>query len=96
LLEPHHLPRDELRDSQSDDLHGSVNIGNDASHLLACQSVRFGSEAKHYLVAIDGVDIEMDIDSRAASTGKPVEQGRLVSRKSSGLKTFKPHSAMLG
>ena len=52
----HHVSRDELRDSQTDDVHGLVDVGDDAAYLGARVPAGFGAQAQHDLVAVDRVD----------------------------------------
>jgi hypothetical protein len=59
----HHLPRDELGDREPDDIDGLVDVGDDTSHLCAGEAARFGAQAEHDLVAVDGVDVKVDGDS---------------------------------
>ena len=59
----HHLSRDELRDREPDDVHGPVDIGDDAPHLGAREPVRFHAETEHDLVAVNRVDVEVDDDT---------------------------------
>jgi hypothetical protein len=80
-----HLSRNELGDGEPHDVDGVVDVGDDASHLGAGQTARFGSEAEHNLVAVDGVDVEVDDDSGAAGAGQPV--------RPSAPTTCSPHSA---
>jgi hypothetical protein len=50
------LPGDELGNGESDDIHGLIDVGDDASHLRNGQAVAFGTKAEHHLVAVDRVD----------------------------------------
>jgi len=79
LLQVHHLPRDELRDREPNDVDNLAYVGDDASDLCTGQAVGFGAETEHDFVAVDfvavdRVDVEMDGDPRAAGTGEPLQE----------------------
>jgi hypothetical protein len=59
-LEVHDLAGEELGDGEGDDVCCCGDVGNDAADLLAGQAVGNGAEAKDDLVAVDGVDVEVD------------------------------------
>jgi hypothetical protein len=63
LLQVHHLSGDELGDREPDDIDGLVDVSDDAPRLCTGQPVRFGAKTQHDLVAVDGVDIEVDSGS---------------------------------
>lgn len=54
-----YLPGDEFGDREPDDVHGAVEVGDDAPYLRAGQAVRLGAQAEDDLVAVDGVDVEV-------------------------------------
>jgi hypothetical protein len=58
----HDLPGDELGHRDPDDVGCGVEVGDDAPHLRCGQPARLRAEPEHDLVAVDGVDIEMDGD----------------------------------
>jgi hypothetical protein len=70
----HHLAREELGNREPDDVEGLFDVADDASHLCAGQAVRFGAEAEHDLVTVNGVDIEVDSDPRTAGGGEPLKK----------------------
>ncbi len=74
LLQVHDLPGKELRDREPDDIGRRVDVGDDAARLRAGQAARLGAESQHELVAVDGVDVEVDRDFRASGGGEPVQQ----------------------
>jgi hypothetical protein len=74
LLQVHDLSRNELRDGKSDDIDGLVDISDDASHLCTGQAAGFGAEAEHNLVAVDGVDVEVDSGAGTAGAGEPIQE----------------------
>jgi hypothetical protein len=76
LLQVHHLPGNELSNREPDDIGGLVDVDDDASYLGTCQAGGLGAEAQHDLVAVDGVDIEVDRGSSAAGTRQPREKRR--------------------
>jgi hypothetical protein len=69
-----HLPGDEFGHREPDDVHGAVEVGDDTPHLRAGQAVRLGTQAEDDLVAVDGVDVEVDGCARAAGRRDPVQQ----------------------
>ena len=71
----HHLPGDELRQREPDDVRGPVDIGGDAPHFGAREPARFDAEAERDLLAVYRVDVEVDGHARAAGGREPVEQG---------------------
>jgi hypothetical protein len=76
LLQVHHLPGNELSNREPDEIGGLVDVGEDASYLGTCQAVRLGAEAQQDLVAVDGVDIEVNRHPSAAGTCQPHEERR--------------------
>lgn len=72
----HHLPRDELGDREPDDIDGLVDVGDDTSHLCAGEAARFGAQAEHDLVAVDGVDVKVDGDSGGSGCCQLIEEYR--------------------
>jgi hypothetical protein len=62
----HHLPREVLRDGESEHVRGSSRVGDDPAHLSAGETARLNPNPKHDLVAVDGVNVEMDGHSTAA------------------------------
>jgi hypothetical protein len=59
----HDLAGEELGDRDPDDLGHGVNVLDNAPHLRGGQSTRLGAQPQHELVAVDGVDVEMDGDT---------------------------------
>jgi hypothetical protein len=96
LPELHHLSGDELGDCQSDHLHGAVNLGDDASDLLLVSPS--GSAPRPRTISL----LSMVSTSKwIATREQPVRasqsmSGLLDSRRSAGLKAFRPHSAKFG
>jgi hypothetical protein len=70
----HDLAGDELGDGQADHVGACGHVGDDAPHLVAAQAVRDRAEPEDDLMAVDGVDVEVDRDPRASGAGEPVEQ----------------------
>jgi len=68
------LAGDELGHRDPDDLGHGVDVADNAPHLGAGQPARLSAEPEHDLVAVDGVDVEMDGDAGAAGRGQPVQQ----------------------
>jgi hypothetical protein len=66
----HDLPGEELGDSQREDVGCCRDVGDDAPHLRAGQPFGDGAETEDNLVAVDGVDVEVD--------RHPVTAGRLL------------------
>ncbi len=64
LLQVHDLPGKELRDREPDDIGRRIDVGDDATRLRAGQAARLGAEPQQELVAVDGVDVEVDRDFR--------------------------------
>ena len=58
----HDLAGDELGHGEPDDVGDGVEVVDDAPHLGCGQPVRFSAEPEHELIAVDGVDVEMDGD----------------------------------
>ena len=48
-------------------------FSDDASNLCTGQAARFGAEAEHNLVAVDGVDVEVDSGAGTAGAGEPIQ-----------------------
>src|SRR5215213_4133708 len=73
LLQVHDLSRNELPDGKSDDIDALVDISDDASNLRTGQAAGFGAQAEHNLVAVDGVDVEVDSGAGTAGAGEPIQ-----------------------
>ena len=65
----HDLPWDELGHRDPDHVGDGVDVLDDAPHLRCGQPARLGAQPEHELVAVDGVDVEMDGDAGAAGRG---------------------------
>jgi hypothetical protein len=59
----HDLARDELSDRHPNDIGAGGDIVDDAPHLRRGQPSLLGAEPQHELVAVDGVDVEVDSDT---------------------------------
>lgn len=83
----HDLPGEELGDGQREDVGCCRDVGDDAPHLRAGQPFGDGAETEDNLVAVDGVDVEVDCH--------PVTAGRLLSNAAAGSLTSTPYRARL-
>jgi hypothetical protein len=92
----HHLPREILRDGESDHVRGGSCVGDDPAYLSTGEPAGLYAQPQHDFVAVDGVNVEMDRHPCTARGGQPAQQRPLDSRSSSGLKEWMPHVAMLG
>ena len=90
-----HLPGDEFGDGEPDDVHGAVEIGDDASHLGAGQAVRLGTQAEHDLVAVDRVHVEVTATREQPVAASQSSSGPLELRSWLGLNDSIPHPATL-
>src|SRR5699024_4561049 len=63
-LQGEHVARNELRDRQADDIGHGGEIGDHAPHLRTRQPAGDLPQSERGLIAVDGVDIEMDGDLR--------------------------------
>ena len=70
----HHLSREIFRDGESHDVHRSPHIADDPAHLSASEAAGLCPQTQHNLVAVDGVNIEVDRRSSATRGGQPVQQ----------------------
>jgi hypothetical protein len=79
----HRALGEELGDGQGDDVGRCGDVGDDAAHLRAGQAVRDGAEAEDDLVAVDGVDVEVDGHAGAAGAGpaSPTVAGSTCGRR---------------
>jgi hypothetical protein len=71
----HDLPREELRHGEPDNVRNSGCVGNDPADLRAAKAVWLGAQAQHDLVAVDGVDIEVDRQPGTARGSQLVQHG---------------------
>jgi hypothetical protein len=62
LLEVHDLAGDELGDDDPDDIGCGVDVVDNAPHLRCGQPARLRAQPEYELVAVDGVDVEVDGD----------------------------------
>jgi hypothetical protein len=74
LLHVHHLPRELFRDGEFHDIHRSSHVADDSAHLSAAKPARLCPQTQHNLVAVDGVNIEVDCHPSATGGGQPVQQ----------------------
>jgi len=90
LLQVHDLAGDDLGDREPDDLGHGVEAVDDAPHLGGGRPARLGAQPEHELVAVDGVDVEMDATREQPVPASQASTGWLDLRRSSGLKEPMP------
>jgi hypothetical protein len=91
----HDLPWDELGHRDPDHVGDGVDVLDDAPHLRCGQPARLGAQPKHDLVAVDGIDVEMDGHTDTAGRGQPVQQRLGRCPQLGGLKEPMPQWATL-
>ena len=89
----HHVSKDELRQSHPDDVHGLVDVGDDAAYLGARVPAGFGAQARARSRCCRSCSRDRDAEqpwrrSNRSHTG--------WTRSWLGLKDWIPHSAIFG
>ena len=72
----HDLSREEPCDRELDYIGSGVHVGDHAADLSTGQAVGDSAQPEHDLVAVDGVDVEVDRHARAVGTGEPLPRRR--------------------
>ena len=60
LLQSDDLTRDKLGNRQANDIGDGAHVCDESSHVVARQAIRLRTQTEDDLVAIHGIDIEMD------------------------------------